>query len=153
MIEEEGQRNRLTFSELLPQIIYVAALRPLSALKDSRVDRYISRFKPDWMRELVLQDIRPYLPVMVAAFLINVLSLAGIVFSMQVYDRVIPAQSYPTLYVLSFGVLVAVLFGFCCVKRVRTLWTCSVNAPICAFPIGYSSRAEAAQQRYPPLHW
>ncbi|MDI5303747.1 hypothetical protein MJN76_29495, partial [Salmonella enterica subsp. enterica serovar Anatum] len=42
-----------------------------------------------------LQDIRPYLPVMVAAFLINVLSLAGIVFSMQVYDRVIPAQSYP----------------------------------------------------------
>lgn len=31
---------------------------------------------------------------------------------MQVYDRVIPAQSYPTLYVLSTGVLVAVLFGF-----------------------------------------
>jgi ABC-type bacteriocin/lantibiotic exporter with double-glycine peptidase domain len=30
---------------------------------------------------------------------------------MQVYDRVIPAQSYPTLYV-STGVLVAVLFGF-----------------------------------------
>lgn len=112
VIEEESQRNRLTLSELLPEILYVAALRPLSALKDSRVDRYISRFKPDWMRELVLQDIRPYLPVMVAAFLINVLSLAGIVFSMQVYDRVIPAQSYPTLYVLSFGVLVAVLFGF-----------------------------------------
>lgn len=60
----------------------------------------------------MLQDIRPYLPVMVAAFLINVLSLAGIIFSMQVYDRVIPAQSYPTLYVLSTGVLVAVLFGF-----------------------------------------
>ncbi len=34
------------------------------------------------MRELVLQDIRPYLPVMVAAFLINVLSLAGIVISL-----------------------------------------------------------------------
>jgi ATP-binding cassette subfamily C protein LapB len=70
------------------------------------------------MRELVLKDIRPYLPVMIAAFLINVLSLAGIIFSMQVYDRVIPAQSYPTLYVLSTGVLVAVLFGFCCAKRV-----------------------------------
>lgn len=37
----------------------ITALRLLSALKDSRVDRYISRFKPDWMRELVLQDIRP----------------------------------------------------------------------------------------------
>ncbi|POT56299.1 type I secretion system permease/ATPase [Citrobacter amalonaticus] len=112
VIEEEGQRNRLSLAELLPEIACVAALRPLSALKDSRVDSYVSRFKPDWMRELVLQDLRPYLPVMVAAFLINVLSLAGIVFSMQVYDRVIPAQSYPTLYVLSTGVLVAVLFGF-----------------------------------------
>ncbi|EDR4463467.1 ATP-binding cassette domain-containing protein [Salmonella enterica] len=71
VIEEEGQRNRLTFSELLPEILYVAALRPLSALKDSRVDRYISRFKPDWMRELVLQDIRPYLPVMVAASMLG----------------------------------------------------------------------------------
>ncbi|VEA33895.1 type I secretion protein, ATP-binding protein [Salmonella enterica subsp. enterica] len=97
VIEEEGQRNRLTLSELLPEILYVAALRPLSALKDSRVDRYISRFKPDWMRELVLQDIRPYLPVMVAAFLINVLSLAGIVFSMQVLRSSDPRSviSYP----------------------------------------------------------
>lgn len=112
IIAEEGQRNRLTIAELLPEIVSITALRPLSALKDSRVDRYISRFKPDWMRELVLKDIRPYLPVMIAAFLINVLSLAGIIFSMQVYDRVIPAQSYPTLYVLSTGVLVAVLFGF-----------------------------------------
>ncbi|MBJ9296627.1 type I secretion system permease/ATPase [Citrobacter werkmanii] len=112
IIAEEGQRNRVTVAELVPEIVSITALRPLSALKDSRVDRYISRFKPDWMRELVLQDIRPYLPVMIAAFLINVLSLAGIIFSMQVYDRVIPAQSYPTLYVLSTGVLVAVLFGF-----------------------------------------
>jgi ATP-binding cassette subfamily C protein LapB len=31
---------------------------------------------------------------------------------MQVYDRVIPAQSYPTLYVLTIGVLIATLFGF-----------------------------------------
>lgn len=112
IIAEEGQRNRLTVAELLPEIVSITAMRPLSALKDSRVDRYISRFKPDWMRELVLKDISPYLPVMIAAFLINVLSLAGIIFSMQVYDRVIPAQSYPTLYVLSTGVLVAVLFGF-----------------------------------------
>ena len=110
--EEEGQRNRLTLSQLLPEIGTLTALRPLSALKDRRVDSYISRFKPDWMRELVMQDVRPYLPVMIAAFLINVLSLAGIVFSMQVYDRVIPAQSFPTLYVLSLGVLVAVIFGF-----------------------------------------
>ncbi|TAT60136.1 hypothetical protein EGM92_28890, partial [Enterobacter cloacae] len=62
--------------------------------------------------ELVMRDLRPYSWVMLAALFINVLSLSGIVFSMQVYDRVIPAQSYPTLYVLTIGVLIATLFGF-----------------------------------------
>lgn len=112
LIDGQHQTNRVALSELLPDIRFVAALRPLSALKDSRVDAYISRFSPDWLKELVMQDLRPYGPVMLAAFLVNVLSLAGIIFSMQVYDRVIPAQSYPTLYVLASGVLLAVVFGF-----------------------------------------
>lgn len=104
------------------------------------------------MRELVMQDVRPYLPVMIAAFLINVLSLAGIVFSMQVYDRVIPAQSYPTLYVLSLGVLVAVVFGFCCAKRAPTLWMCSANAPICVFLTAYSATPCGYETAPSPLH-
>jgi ATP-binding cassette subfamily C protein LapB len=112
VIDNERQTNRVALSELLPEIRFVAALRPLSALKDSRVDAYISRFSPDWLKQLVMQDVRPYGPVMLAAFLVNVLSLSGIIFSMQVYDRVIPAQSYPTLYVLASGVLLAVIFGF-----------------------------------------
>ena len=112
VIDGERQTNRVSLSSLLPEIRFVAALRPLSALKDSRVDKYISRFSPDWLKELVMQDVRPYGPVMLAAFLINVLSLSGILFSMQVYDRVIPAQSYPTLYVLASGVMLAVIFGF-----------------------------------------
>ncbi len=112
LIDGDRQTNRVALSTLLPQIRFIAALRPISALKDRRVDAYITRFSPDWMKKLVLQDAQPYGPVMLAALLINVLSLSGILFSMQVYDRVIPAQSYPTLYVLSTGVIVAVLFGF-----------------------------------------
>ncbi|MGX9742994.1 type I secretion system permease/ATPase [Pseudocitrobacter corydidari] len=111
-VDDTSHINRLSMDELLGKIDYLAALRPLSAMRDSRVDNYISRFSPDWLKSLVLQDIRPYGPVMFAAFLVNVLSLGGIVFSMQVYDRVIPAQSYPTLYVLAFGVLLSVIFGF-----------------------------------------
>ncbi len=111
-VDDTSHINRLSMDELLGKIDYLAALRPLSAMRDSRVDNYISRFSPDWLKSLVLQDIRPYGPVMFAAFLVNVLSLGGIVFSMQVYDRVIPAQSYATLYVLAFGVLLSVIFGF-----------------------------------------
>ena len=104
--------NRLSLTALLPAIEQVVALRPLAALKDSRVDAYISKYRPDWLYRLVMRDLRPYAYVMLAALFVNVLSLAGIIFSMQVYDRVIPAQSYPTLYVLTIGVLIATLFGF-----------------------------------------
>ena len=106
------ESNRLSLTALLPAIHHVVALRPLAALKDSRVDAYISKYRPDWLYRLVMRDLRPYTWVMLAALFINVLSLSGVVFSMQVYDRVIPAQSYPTLYVLTIGVLIATLFGF-----------------------------------------
>ena len=111
-IDSTPQSNRLSLQALLPAIHHVAALRPLAALKDSRVDAYISKYRPDWLYRLVMRDLRPYTWVMLAALFINLLSLSGVVFSMQVYDRVIPAQSYPTLYVLTIGVLIATLFGF-----------------------------------------
>lgn len=110
--DDSTYTNRLSMSAMLPAIRHVIALRPLAALKDSRVDAYISKYRPDWLYRLVMRDLRPYSWVMLAALFINVLSLSGIVFSMQVYDRVIPAQSYPTLYVLTIGVLIATLFGF-----------------------------------------
>lgn len=40
---------------------------------------------------------------MLASLVANVLALAAMIFSMQVYDRVVPAQSYPTLWVLFAG--------------------------------------------------
>src|SRR5690606_138011 len=42
----------------------------------------------------------------------NLMALAGILFSMQVYDRVVPAQSEPTLYVLFGGVLLAIALAW-----------------------------------------
>ncbi|MEE3652711.1 MULTISPECIES: type I secretion system permease/ATPase [unclassified Brenneria] len=107
-----NQLSRLSLSQLLPEIRHVVALRPASAVKDSRAWRYLENYRPDWLWKLVLRDFNPYIYVMLASLVVNVLSLAGILFSMQVYDRVIPAQSYPTLYVLAIGVLIAVLFSF-----------------------------------------
>ncbi len=94
VIEEEGQRNRLTSASYCRDPL----CQPRYARyrhRDSRVDRYISRFKPDWRSRFcrIFALIYRY----VAAFLINVPSRPGIVFSMQVYDG-IPAQSYPTLW-------------------------------------------------------
>lgn len=108
----DEQPTPLALGTLLPDIRFAAAFRPLTAAKDSRVDRYLETLKPDWLRRLVLRDLRPYGYVMLGSFLINLLALVGIIFSMQVYDRVIPAQSYPTLYVLYGGVIISVIFTY-----------------------------------------
>lgn len=47
-----------------------------------------------------------------AGVLINLLALATSLYSMQVYDRVIPTQGYSTLFVLTLGVFIAILFEF-----------------------------------------
>lgn len=56
---------------------------------------------------------------MLASFVANVLALSSILFSMQVYDRVVPSGSLPTLYVLFGGVLLAMVLDFV-LGRVRT---------------------------------
>lgn len=47
-----------------------------------------------------------------ATITINFIALGTSIFSMQVYDRVIPRGAFSTLWVLSAGVVVAILFDF-----------------------------------------
>ena len=70
---------------LLPEIEKTIAFRPAAPERDIRTESYLARFQPDWLRKIVLKDIRPYMHVMLASFAINVLALSGILFSMQVY--------------------------------------------------------------------
>jgi len=48
----------------------------------------------------------------VATFVMNLLAVATAMYSMQVYDRVIPSQSNATLIVLTVGVLISIGFEF-----------------------------------------
>ncbi|HEY0332756.1 MAG TPA: type I secretion system permease/ATPase [Stenotrophomonas sp.] len=97
----------------------MAVLRPLHSAPDTRVDEYIRPFERGWLKALVLNDLRPYGPIVLASLVANAMALAGTLFSMQVYDRVIPAQSFPTLYVLFGGVLLATAFGYA-MRQART---------------------------------
>ena len=98
--------------ELQPYVQMLAVLRPLQSARDVRVDEYIAPVEDDWLRSLVLVDWRPYAHILVASLVTNLMALAGVLFSMQVYDRVVPAQSMPTLYVLSGGVLLSLIFAW-----------------------------------------
>ncbi|AIJ09782.1 MULTISPECIES: type I secretion system permease/ATPase [Edwardsiella] len=109
---DDSQQNVVSYHELLSEVRSVVSFRPLAKGKDSRVDAYVTAFKPDWLKRLLAHDWRTYGYVVLSSLIINILALSGILFSMQVYDRVIPAQSLPTLYVLYAGVILAVSFSF-----------------------------------------
>lgn len=109
---EGGLDSTLAIDVLKADVVSMLVMRPAQSVPDMRVDDYIKPYEKNWLRKILLGDLRPYRHIMIASFAINVLALAGILFSRQVYDRVVPAQSYPTLYVLFGGVLIALIFAF-----------------------------------------
>lgn len=111
--------SSISKDELLENVNLVIVLRPALGVPDSRIDDYIKPHDPHWFKKLVLRDWKPYTHIFLASFLVNILALAGILFTRQVYDRVIPAESYPTLYVLFSGVIIAIIFAFI-LRKLRT---------------------------------
>lgn len=107
---DAGLQSRISRQELIEHASKIVVLRPMRAVRDARIDDYIKTYEKDWFRNIVLRDLRPYSYVMLASLVTSVLGLAGVLFSMQVYDRVIPAESMPTLYVLFGGVVLALVF-------------------------------------------
>jgi len=109
---EGGMTLRRPLAELLAASTHIVVPRPTRSAADSRVDTYVRPYEGHWLRDILLQDARSYGHVAVASLVTNLLGLAGILFSMQVYDRVIPAQSMPTLVILFLGVLLAIGFDY-----------------------------------------
>ncbi len=80
----------------------------------AKVDRRVVEGLPEnqkhWLFSTLWRYRRYYRSAAVASVLINVLALASIFFTMNVYDRVIPNQAFTTLWSLAIGVTVAMLF-------------------------------------------
>ena len=65
-----------------------------------------------WFWSEVWKVRREFWPVMLAALVVNLLALAVPLFTMNVYDRVIPNKAVSTLWVLAIGVGLALLLDF-----------------------------------------
>lgn len=106
------QQTVVNRDELASRLTSLAVARPQDTIPDVRVDEYIKPYKKNWFWQLALKDWRRYSDIMLAALVANVLALSGMIFSMQVYDRVVPSQSEATLWVLFGGVMLAITFEF-----------------------------------------
>ncbi|RFS32672.1 type I secretion system permease/ATPase [Acinetobacter sp. SWAC5] len=109
---DEGLSQVFRIERLSHGVRNIYILRPESSVPDMRVDEYIKPFEKNWFWSIVLTDWKRYIDIMFASLMANILALATVVFSMNVYDRVVPSQSIPTLWVLAGGVLIAAIFEF-----------------------------------------
>ena len=120
MSGDQGLAQSFVASDLQHEIESVYILRPEKSVADARIDEYIKPYESSWFWSIVLRDWKRYIDIMFASLIANILALATIIFSMQVYDRVVPSQSIPTLWVLAGGVLIAAIFEF--VLRVARIY-------------------------------
>ena len=120
MSGDQGLAQSFVASDLQHEIESVYILRPEKSVADARIDEYIKPYESSWFWSIVLRDWKRYIDIMFASLIANILALATIIFSMQVYDRVVPSQSIPTLWGLAGGVLIAAIFDF--VLRVARIY-------------------------------
>ncbi len=79
---------------------------------DQRAEEEIAAPPRSWFWGTLWRFKRYYAETMVAALMINVLTIATSLFVMNVYDRVLPNNAEATLWVLAAGVAIAVGFEF-----------------------------------------
>ncbi len=87
---------------------YAVLVKP-AAKVDARPDDLPTEPAGHWLLRTLWRYRSYYASAALGAFLINVLGLASVFFTMNVYDRVVPNQAYVTLWSLAIGVAIAML--------------------------------------------
>ncbi|HWZ49551.1 MAG TPA: type I secretion system permease/ATPase [Herbaspirillum sp.] len=109
----DGLRTEMPLADLMEQAGGRILLLTLQErLRDARVDEFLQPYQRSWFWSAVCRDWGRYSEIVLASLFGNLLALATVLFSMQVYDRVIPAQSHNTLWVLAIGVTTAIVIEF-----------------------------------------
>ena len=70
-----------------------------------------ARFAP-WLLEPMKRNRGTYTKVAIAAVFINIFGLLTALFTMVVYDRVVPNNAFSSLWALTFGLAIVVVFDF-----------------------------------------
>ena len=113
LFPETGQGEvALTRSELAERYVGIALFARPRFTFDARTPEVGKVVQRHWFWGALLEQAPLYRDVLGAALLINVFALVMPIFSMNVYDRVVPNNATETLWMLALGVLLVVGMDF-----------------------------------------
>lgn len=90
---------------------FLSVIGDPDSLRESEAPWY-AKGRRHWFWSELYKERAAFRPVIVASVLVNLLGLALPLFTMNVYDRVIPNRAQSTLWVLAVGVLLAFALDF-----------------------------------------
>ncbi len=99
-------------AELAARYASIAILLHPRFKYDRRIPQITKPRAQHWFWGVIAQQWRVYRDILVAALLINLFALALPLFSMNVYDRVVPNYAVDTLWVLAASVLLLLALDF-----------------------------------------
>ncbi|SUO93401.1 type I secretion system permease/ATPase [Suttonella ornithocola] len=110
-VNEVGPRE-ISLSDLEEQYLgYIWHVKP-KAQADTRSELPEYHLPKGWFWKVIWRFRRYYYQVIITTFVINFLALVSSLYVMNVYNRVIPNKAYDTLWALSIGVVLAIIFEF-----------------------------------------
>ncbi|GHA51634.1 type I secretion system permease/ATPase [Photobacterium aphoticum] len=90
----------------------VAVLKALPVVEERARVNARGDWKSHWFWGPILSAKRIYIDVFAASILINLFALATPLFTMNVYDRVVPNLAFDSLWVLAIGAVIVFIFDF-----------------------------------------
>lgn len=111
---------RMTAAELDQAYVGTALLFKQQAIVDNRADDLISVAGKHWFWHTIWGFKRYIAEAAALSLIINILALSLSLFTMTVYNRVLPNQAYVTLWTMAIGVGIALVFELS--ARVARAW-------------------------------
>lgn len=110
--ETPDEKRIITFEELNELFTgYAFFVRPVARSDDRAGPAEIDTGR-DWFWSTFWKHKTLYTEVVIAALMINLFGLSSSIFTMNVYDRVVPNAAFDTLYAMAFGIFVVYIFDF-----------------------------------------
>lgn len=100
---------KMSFSELESRSAGYVIVAKAKFMFDQRAPSVGKVRSRHWFWGSLAENSRIYRDIMVAAFVVNVFALAMPLFTMNVYDRVVPNQATETLWVMAIGIALIVI--------------------------------------------